>query len=174
MKLVELMRRLGSLLFFFMWIPFTCIFLGSVQQYGRFGQRIAAAIDSVLPGLLNASGPDDMSTLTEISLGITIALSVLSMLLIFGSPLLAWLQNGKLLRNGEKATARILSLSQTGTTVNDNPVVRFVLEVKPSTRQPFHAETERLVSLVDLAKFQEGSEVTVRYDPNSLEVAIEG
>lgn len=174
MKLVELMRRLGSLLFFFMWLPFMCIFVGSIQEYGDFGRRIAASIDRVLPGLLSSRGPDGMSTLTEISLTITIGMSFLAMALIFGSPLLAWLQNRRLLQNGERATATIVSVSQTGTTVNNNPVVRFVLEVKPSTRQPFHAEAERLVSLVDLAKFQEGSEVTVRYDPNSLEVAIEG
>jgi hypothetical protein len=171
MKLVENMRRLGSLMFLFMWLPFTCIFVGMAEEMGGFGLLVAAWVDRLLPGMLtlNDSG---MSTLSEISLTITIALSVLSMVLIFGSPALAALLNRRLINSGRQATAKIISLEQTGTTINDNPVVRFVLEVDRPDGSPFHAEAERLVPLVQIPRLQPGASVQVRYDPNTLEVAI--
>jgi hypothetical protein len=171
MKLVESMRRVGSLMFLFMWIPFTCIFVGMAGEMGSFGRSLAAWIDRFLPGLLaiNNSGT---STLSDISTTITIAMSVLSMLLIFGSPALAAILNRRLIKNGRQATAKIVSLEQTGTYINNNPVVRFVLEVDRPDGRPFHAEAERLVPLVQIGSLQPGASVQVRYDPDSLEVAI--
>lgn len=171
MRLVETMRRLGWLVFTLMWVPFTGIFVGMLNEYGDFGRRMAASIERFLPGLLQTSG-GELSPLSSICVTITIAMSFLAMALLFGSPLAAGIQNRRLLRSGLKATGRIVSVAQTGTYVNNNPMMRFMLEVQPPSGSPFHAEAERLVPLSQIPAMQPGAAVPVRYDPGSGEVAI--
>jgi hypothetical protein len=79
-----------------------------------------------------------------------------------------------LLRNGEPAEAEILSISDTGVTVNDNPRVALRLFVRPKSRTGFEATTKLLVSRLSLAAFQPGAKIQVRFDPNDLQrVAVE-
>jgi hypothetical protein len=79
-----------------------------------------------------------------------------------------------LLRNGERAVAEILSISDTGVTVNDNPRVALRLFVQPQSRTGFEANTKLLVSRLSLAAFQPGAKIQVRFDPNDLQrVAVE-
>jgi hypothetical protein len=86
--------------------------------------------------------------------------------------LLAWYQNRRLMNSGSHATARILTATQTGTYINENPVVHFTLEVRPASGQPFDAEAEQLVNQMQIPRFQPGEHVQVRYDPDTLEVTI--
>jgi uncharacterized protein DUF3592 len=83
-------------------------------------------------------------------------------------------QRQALLRNGERAVAEILSISDTGVTVNDSPRVALHLFVRPKSRTGFEANTKLLVSRLSLAAFQPGAKIQVRFDPNDLQrVAVE-
>jgi hypothetical protein len=83
-------------------------------------------------------------------------------------------QRQALLRSGESAVAEILSISDTGVTVNGNPRVALRLFVQPQSRTGFEANTKLLVSRLSLAAFQPGSKIQVRFDPNDLQkVAVE-
>ena len=97
-------------------------------------------------------------------------LMLAAMALIFGAPLIGGLLNRKVIRIGKAATARILSMNDTGTYVNRNPLMRFTLEVQPEDGGPFQAETEKVIR--QFAQLSVGSMVNVRYDPETLETAI--
>ena len=113
-----------------------------------------------------------LSILSGVSMFVTFGMMFAAMALIFGAPLLAGLENRKLRSTGSLARAKVLSANQTGTYINENPVVHFTLEVQPDGEPPFQADAERLVPMVRLAALQPGSEVAVRYDPQTLETAI--
>jgi hypothetical protein len=79
-----------------------------------------------------------------------------------------------LLRDGESSVAEILSISDTGVTVNDNPRVALRLFVQPQSRTGFEVSTKLLVPRLSLAAFQPGSKIRVRFDPNDLQrVAVD-
>lgn len=71
----------------------------------------------------------------------------------------------KLLKTGTPAKAKVLSIQQTHTTINNAPVVKFQLEVQPDGGQPFQAEAKRAIPLVQLSQIQPGALLNVRYDP---------
>lgn len=161
------MRRTGRILFILMWIPFTCVFLGMAELMGAWGRGLAVFFPTLFE--INESGG---SLLTTISFVATFTFMLTAMALTFGAPLMASILNRRILRNGELAPARILALQQTGTYVNNNPEVRFHLEVHPMSGSPFQAEADKIVSLVDLGRFREEATIAVRFDPISFETAI--
>ena len=70
----------------------------------------------------------------------------------------------KLRRTGEAAPARILNLMDTGIRIGDGAsMLRFGLEVLPSGRPAFRAETQCAVSDASRAKFLPGSTVNVKF-----------
>lgn len=71
----------------------------------------------------------------------------------------------EVLRIGSPATAEIVRLVDTGTTINDDPVVEFVLRVAPPEGEPWEARTKALVSRLDVPAVQPGRVVPVKYDP---------
>lgn len=73
---------------------------------------------------------------------------------------LAWV-----LANGQQAQAKILQAEQTNALVNNQPIVKFVLEVQPEGGQAFQAEASTIVPLVELSQFQPGATLSVRFDP---------
>jgi hypothetical protein len=72
----------------------------------------------------------------------------------------------ELQKTGEQAQAKILSIWDTGMTVNDDPVVGFLLEVYPEGRPAFQAKTKLRISRLDIPRIQPGTIVPVRFDPN--------
>lgn len=70
-----------------------------------------------------------------------------------------------ILAAGVPAAATVLELRDSGTTINDDPVVIFVLRVEPAGGEPFTAETRALVSRLDVPQVQPGRVLPVRYDP---------
>jgi len=66
---------------------------------------------------------------------------------------------------GESAEATILKIWDTGMTVNDDPVVGFLLDVRPSGKPGYQAETKLQISRVDIPRVQPGTVVAVRIDP---------
>ncbi len=67
-------------------------------------------------------------------------------------------------RNGLPAEATIVRIWDTGMTVNENPVVGFLLDVRPPSGAPWRAQTKQLVSRLELPRIQPGAVVAVRYD----------
>ena len=72
----------------------------------------------------------------------------------------------RILSTGVPATATIERLIDTGTTINNDPVVEFVLRVMPSEGPTFEAHSKSLVSRLDVPSFQPGRVVPVKYDPH--------
>jgi hypothetical protein len=70
-----------------------------------------------------------------------------------------------ILLNGVPATAKVLQLMDTGTTVNDNPMARLLLEVQMQNQAPYHAQVQMLVPRLKLAQLQPGMSVMVKVDP---------
>jgi hypothetical protein len=77
------------------------------------------------------------------------------------------------IRNGVTAPAKVLSVSDTGVSVNDNPQVKLLLEVKPRDRAAFQAETKMLVSRLNVSLVQPGISADVIFDPaNPVHVQV--
>ncbi len=64
------------------------------------------------------------------------------------------------------AAAKILNITDTGSRLNYNPIVRLRVEVSPDIGAPFQAEVKTVVSVVDLPAFQPGAVVRAKYKPN--------
>lgn len=172
MDLISKMRRYGWLAFGLMWIPFTCIFAGMASEFGYIGRNMAEVVDGFFPGLMTAGG-DDLSLFSMVSMVVMFGMMFVAMGLLIGSSVVAGLGNRRLLKSGKPAQAKIVSANQTGTYINDNPEVHFVLEVQPEGERPFSAEAQRVVPQIEIPQLQPGSLVNVRYDPRTLEVAID-
>jgi hypothetical protein len=79
----------------------------------------------------------------------------------------------KLLQQGVPAQATILKIWDTGVTLNDNPQVGMLLEIQAPNREPFRVEMKSIISRLALAQVQPGRVVPVRYDPeNPSKVAL--
>lgn len=73
-------------------------------------------------------------------------------------------QARELLAAGEPAEAKVVRMWDTGTTLNDNPKVKFLLEVRPPGRAPYQAEVKCYVSRLRLPQVQPGSVIAVKID----------
>jgi hypothetical protein len=77
-------------------------------------------------------------------------------------------------KNGVQAEATVLKMWDTGTTINDDPLVGFLLEVQPLGLPAYQVETKTLVSRLSVANVQPGMGATVKYDPQNIKrVAVE-
>ena len=167
METINRLRKLGSVIFILMWVPFTCIFVSEFAATSSWGRALAARVPILLE-----PGVDGWPLVTEVSIVATFVMMFAAMGLTFGAPLMASILSRRIRRTGELARASILAVEQTGTYINQNPVLRFTLEVMPTTGSAFQANTEKLVNLVDIPRYQPGQTIAVRYDPNTLETAI--
>lgn len=113
------------------------------------------------------------------SLGIYIALG---MLVIFGGMFYLFyrlffkpmINANRLQKTGLPGKATILEVKDTGVTVNNNPQVKLVLEVKNSYGQKYTAQCRVLVSRINPNMFMPGMEVAVLIDPkNEQNVVID-
>jgi hypothetical protein len=82
--------------------------------------------------------------------------------------------NSAVLKSGVSAPAVIISVEDTGVTMNYSPQVRLTLQVTPAGQPPFQAIATTFVGRVQIGMIIPGASVTVRYDPNDIsKVAIE-
>lgn len=80
----------------------------------------------------------------------------------------------EILAIGKPATGTITRLIDTGTTINNDPVVEFVVRVVPEGGEAYEARTKALVSRLDVPAVQPGRVVPVRYDPaNPARIALD-
>lgn len=75
---------------------------------------------------------------------------------------------------GVPAQATVVQIWDTGVTVNNDPVVGFLLEVKPENQAAFQAKTKALVSRLAVPRVQPGARLRVFYDPkDTTRVAVD-
>jgi hypothetical protein len=148
------LRRVGWILFGAMWIPFATIFIGVIGMPDGSYDWI------------------ELPALARYSISLVLALGGTSTLLLVGAPILSGLRNRSLRREGLPARAKVINIWDTGTTINENPVVGLRLEVQPPGGSVFEAETEQLISRLLIPSIQPGMEVEVRYHPINDEVAL--
>jgi len=80
----------------------------------------------------------------------------------------------EILAIGTPAEGTIVRLVDTHTTINDDPVVEFVVRVAPKGKEPWEAHAKGLVSRLDVPSFQPGRVVPVKYDPaNPVRIALD-
>jgi hypothetical protein len=77
----------------------------------------------------------------------------------------ALLPDEELLRDGLAGTARLTSVTQTTTTVNDQPVLELQLVVSVPGRPDYPASLRQMVPLIRLARTQPGAVLAVKVDP---------
>ena len=73
----------------------------------------------------------------------------------------------KIRASGQPAQAKVLRIWDTGITVNNDPVVGFLLEVRPDDRPPYQAETKALISRLDIPQIQPGAVLPVKFDSDN-------
>jgi len=109
---------------------------------------------------------------------VTFVLPAIGIALILGSflvPLIRGMRNRAHVEDtGTQATARILGTADTGTRVNDNPLVRFDLQVTPVSSPAFQAQVEQTVSIIHLPLYQPGKIVNVKFIPGTHSTVITG
>jgi hypothetical protein len=75
---------------------------------------------------------------------------------------------------GTPAEATVVQIWDTGITVNDDPVVGFLLDVKPDGQPPFQAKTKARVSRLAVPRVQPGARLRVMFDPkDTTRVALD-
>ncbi len=92
----------------------------------------------------------------------------------FGSTFKGMAYNRAVMQTGVSAPAVILSVQDTGVTMNDNPQARIRLRVMPMGGDAFEAEVTQIVGRFQVAMLVPNASVMVKYDPNDkTKVAIE-
>lgn len=74
-------------------------------------------------------------------------------------------QMDELVATGKQGTASILEVSDTGTTINDNPRLRLRLEIHIPNYQPYRAQKTVTLPLTYLPQVQTGSTINILADP---------
>lgn len=80
----------------------------------------------------------------------------------------------QIIHNGLDAEARLIKVTDTGTRINECPLLNISMEVHPPGAPSFFHETRMTFSIVDLPKIQPGKTVRVKYIPGTDKVAIVG
>jgi nitrate/nitrite transporter NarK len=75
-----------------------------------------------------------------------------------------------LLTYGTPAKATVTGLADTGTTINDNPLVKLTMQIEPDFGSEFTATLEVLVSRLNIPRV--GDVLHVRYDPQKPSVMM--
>lgn len=152
LKLAKRMRRLGWICFGLMMTLILIFFVGIL----------------ILP--LDGT---DLPAVVRAAFLAALVLFVPTLFLLFGSNLPRVRAHQALEAHGVTADARILRVTPTGMRVNHRPVVRVELDVHPPSQPPFQAETEYWVTTgLPLAHLQPGTQVAVKYDPQSRDVIL--
>ena len=76
-----------------------------------------------------------------------------------------------LAQNGLEATAEVVMVQDTGSTVNMNPVVVIQMKVTPAAGAPFDLTTQTMVSRIAVPR--SGDKIKIKYNPaNPQQVAV--
>lgn len=155
MKLSKVMNSLGNLCIILMLILVAIFIIRSNEANdSTSGTGTLASVDDTTLGYLLG--------------GVFIAVFVLK----FGADAVRGMENSAIRARGRSASAKIIKLSDTGTTINDDPIVKLQLEIYPPGQPSFQGEAQQLISRLQIPMVQPGNTVEVRYDPDSHELAL--
>jgi hypothetical protein len=119
--------------------------------------------------------PAQFNNLIALSVVAPIVLSIVITLIVLVT-VRKFMRNmtGANLKGGLPAQATILRIWDTGTTINDNPVVGFLLEVHPQNLPTYQAESKSMIPRLSVPQFQPGATVPVKIGPqNQARVALD-
>lgn len=74
-------------------------------------------------------------------------------------------EEARLLREGTRSTATVMTLRETGIYVNHRPQVALRLLIEDPTGGSFEASVDRVVSMVEIPRVQPGCTLAVAWDP---------
>lgn len=161
----------------FMFITGLLIVIGSTTVLPFIGLGASFLLGDDLDRLLTAN-QESLPMLMIVFIGAMILIPTAGVFLLMGSILIPFFSNmrakNKIISEGQPAEARILALADTGTRINNDPLVSFSLEVYSPVQPPFQAEVRQTVSVIHLPSYQPGKVVNVKYLPGTNEVAIIG
>ena len=84
------------------------------------------------------------------------------------------INTARLQKTGTPGKATILEVRDTGVTINNNPQVKLILEVKNSFGQKYTTQTRVLVSRINPNAYMPGMEIPVKIDPkNEMNVVVD-
>jgi hypothetical protein len=92
--------------------------------------------------------------------------------IIWGTIFRGMMRNRRVLKTGEPGTARVLKMSETGVTVNNNPMVKLEVEVTPQRGSSYITTTRVLVSRLNPMMYGPGRVVAVKIDPKDPMVVV--
>lgn len=139
-------RRISWLFFLLIWLP-----LGFVVYTAAMG------------------GDEDTIALAMVPVFI---FCVLFAILFAGSSAIVAREKEKIQKQGIPAKAMVISLTDTSTTVNDQPLMKIELEVQPPYDSRFVTTIECVVPLPALMQLERGSVVDIFYLEDTKEVAL--
>ena len=111
---------------------------------------------------------DQLNTLIAISTIAPIAITIVVLMFVFlvlRKVFSGISQNKTLLASGEPAQATVLQLWDTGVSLNDNPQVGLLLEVRPQHRPAYQVQTKSFISRLKVSQVQTGAVLAVKVDP---------
>ena len=159
MDLAKLLRRLGGICFLLMWIPFAMVMInGPLSMASGKLEDIQSAADVFTSPWFYAMW----------------GLFAGTFVFFIASMIAAGISNQRIIANGQDAEAKILAINDTGSRINDNPVVEFSLQIQPENYPVFVATARLTVSVIHLPSYQPGKFVRVKYLPGTNKVAITG
>ena len=109
-----------------------------------------------------------------VAIVVFLVLAPIVVLLVVALPLLVkYLRSRRVRRTGVSAVAKVISVKDTGTRFNYEPVFSLQVEVTPKDQPPYSAVVERVITPIDADRFSPGTMIQVKYDPNHIDrVAI--
>jgi hypothetical protein len=159
MQITKWLRRLSTICFLLVWIPFAVLmFKGPFSMMSSGSQSTA----------------ENFLWDTGIWIGLIVTFAIGAAFFLIASLIVGSISNQRIINQGQSAEAKILALTDTGTRINNNPLVNFTLEVYSQTQPPFRAEASQTVSVIHLPSYQPGKIVNVKYLPGGNEVIIVG
>lgn len=138
-------RRISWIFFFLMWIPLVFVIYAAVTE--------------------TEEPPVE-------ALVLFFGLMVLFAILLIGSFGIGSLEKDRIRGSGIPAKATVLTVSDTGTMVNNQPLLKIGLEVQPPYDSRFVATVEYIVPYSFLPQVQPGNTLQVFYLEDTKEVAI--
>lgn len=123
--------------------------------------------------LLSCFNGDTATTFDDLYLWLGIVMivggSILIAVSLFGSLIALSRKLDRILAHGEAAEATILEMRSTGTTINNQPLMKFRLRVQPAYGQSYEAKTMRILPYLFFGNLNPGATVPVKYDPQKPE-----
>jgi hypothetical protein len=82
------------------------------------------------------------------------------------------MKTARLMKHGVSTTAIIKQVKDTGVSINRNPLVKLVLEVRNSIGRRYEATTSVVVSRINPVTYRPGMEIAVKVDPQNEQSLI--